>query len=565
MAVLSGQWLTPLPATAVVSNSSRQSVIDAYNIEFNRIEPASGWSGDQTTCNAGSTVSAYKTSVLQRVNWYRAQAGLGPVTLSAQNTAAAQAAALYQSRQGSLSHVISGGTPCHSSEASTGSLRSNLALGMSGVGAINGYITDDGSNNTAVGHRAWIFSRTLGTVATGDVERKDGYLAANALYVVGDTVPAVTPRDGYVAWPNPGYFPDAVLPQRWSFHPVESVDFSSAQVTLTGPSGAVATTVVHRSGYLVFETPVAASVTADTTYSVTITGASGGRSWTYGVTLVDVNTPPRYTGASGWSRSTCAAVGTVVRKPSFTDDRGFTATLVEGPGDTDNQKFVIAANGTISTAVELPLDQTQYSVRVRATDTDGAVVETTEGFTLTAAATSSTPCPVRSVRATNTGGKLAVSWDAPRTGDGHSYSVFTDPPTAGCSTGKTTCTISVQSTRAYRISVYAVRNSVLSDVVSLDVPAGGSAGETDSSVPSVTTTVPAPKTLRRATRYPLSRVMKIPAGTRVTSTTGRCRMLGDKKTLLTTTAGTCRVAVTTSRRLNGRTVRTVTRAVFKVT
>jgi uncharacterized protein YkwD len=558
VAVLSGQWLTSLPASAV-DNSARQAVIDAYGTEFNRMEPASGWAGDQETCTAGSTVSAYKTSVLQRVNWYRAQAGLAPVTLSAQNTAAAQAAALYQSRQGSLSHVISPGTPCYSSEASTGSLKSNLALGMSGVGAINGYITDDGSNNTAVGHRAWIFSRTLGTVATGDVQRKDGYWDANALYVVGDTVPAVTPRDGYVAWPNPGFFPDAVLPQRWSFHPVESVDFSSAQVTLTGPSGAVATTIVHRSGYLVFETPVSGSVTADTTYSVAITGAGGGRSWSYSVTLVDVNTPPRYTGASGWSRSTCTAVGTVVRKPGFTDDRGFTASLVEGPGDTDNAKFAIAADGTISTAVELPLDQTKYSVRVRATDKDGAAVETIEGFTLTAAAASTTPCPVRSVRATNSGGKLTVSWDPPRAGDGLGYSVYTDPPTMGCSTTKTTCTITASSSKKYVVKVYATKNSFLSQDVSLEVPAATDGTATTTTSPGTTT-----KSLKAGTRYSLSKVMRIPAGTRVVSTSGRCRMLRDKKTLQTMSAGTCKVTVRTSRKTGGRTVRSTTRATFTV-
>lgn len=119
MAVLSGQWLTSLPASAV-DNSARQAVIDAYSTEFNRMEPASGWAGDQETCTAGSTVSAYKTSVLQRVNWYRAQAGLAPVILSAQNTAAAQAAALYQSRQGSLSHVISAGTPATAARPARG-------------------------------------------------------------------------------------------------------------------------------------------------------------------------------------------------------------------------------------------------------------------------------------------------------------------------------------------------------------------------------------------------------------------------------------------------------------
>jgi hypothetical protein len=129
----------------------------------------------------------------------------------------------------------------------------------------------------------------------------------------------------------------------------------------------------------------------------------------------------------------------------------------------------------------------------------------------------------------------------------------------GCSTTKTTCTITASSSKKYVVTVYATKNSFLSQDVSLEVPAATDGTATTTTSPGTTT-----KSLKAGARYSLSKVMRIPAGTRVVSTSGRCRMLRDRKTLQTTSAGTCKVTVRTSRKTGGRTVRSTTRATFTV-
>ena len=551
------------PARAVVVNSDRAAVIAAFEAEFNRTEPISAWAGSQTACTVGSTSGAYQQSVLQRVNWYRAQAGLPPVTYASQNTAAAQAAALYQSRSRTLSHFISDGTPCYSSAASEGSARSNLALGSSGVRAIDLYIIDPGANNTFVGHRQWILGRTLGDIATGDVEAVEGYSAANALYVVGTTVPAATPRDGFVAWPSPGYFPDAVVPQRWSFTPTETVNFSAAQVTLTGPTGTVPTSIVHADSYIVFETNVSSSVTTDTTYRVTITGVSDGRTRSYDVTLVDVNAAPRSSGSVSYSESTCAPIGAKVAAETFADVDGdaVTVTLVSGEGDTDNSRFTVSSKGVISIASELPSDQTSYRVRLRATDARGAMLDKQVTLSLTSARSATKPCSVRNARATRSGQKITVSWDHPIVGSGLNYLIYVNSGSGYCETKSTSCTITAAKADSYLIQIYAKSGSEWSTATELTLTGSGSG----SSTPTTTPAPPAVTTLKRSKTYTITKVMKIPVGTRTFTTSGPCKMSRTKKSLMTTSKkGTCKVAVTTSRKVKGKTVKTTTRASFRI-
>ncbi|MFZ9445196.1 MAG: CAP domain-containing protein [Ilumatobacteraceae bacterium] len=559
------------PVDAAVDSTSRAAVISAYEAEFNRLEPESAWAGSQADCSPGTTTAEYQASVLQRVNWYRSQAGLPPVTYDGQYTAAAQAAALYQSRQGSLSHAITAGTPCYSAAASEGSMRSNLHLGVRGVRAIDGYIVDPGANNTPVGHRQWILSRTLGTIATGDVDSAGTYMRANALFVVTPTVPAATPRDGYVAWPNPGYFPDAVVPERWSFTPAGTTDFSAAQVSVTGPSGAVAATIVHAAGHLVFETKVPASVTADSPYRVSITGASGGQSWTYDVTLVDVNSAPRTGGTVSWGTTTCASVGTPVWKQVFVDDDPYAVRAVSGVGDSDNTLFSVDTDGTIRVGTELPRDRTAFSIRVRATDSKGAATETRVPITMKDPSTMTSPCPPRNVKVTLSGGRLSITWDAPAAGSGFTFRVYTKPATSGCSTTSTGCVISTSVTSALVVSVYAVRKdewSVPADITVSGRTSGGGGADSNGStttVPPNNNSVTKVKRLKKSTRYSITRVMRIPPGTRAFRTSGSCRMTGSNTVLSTrSTKGTCTVTVVTALKSGGRTVRTTTRATFTV-
>ena len=535
-------------------------MIDSYNAEFSRIEPASSWNGDRSSCNGGTTANDYQTSVLSRVNWYRRTVGLNAVTYDSAAQQKVQAAALYQSVAGKLSHYIEPGTTCYSDAAADGSMTSNLALGVHGTRAIDMYIVDPGPNNAAVGHRRWIMSPTLKAVATGDIEASGSFYAANALSVVGDTVPSVVPVGTPITWPSAGYFPDALVPARWSFTTAqESGTFTNATVTVTGPAGPVATTVEFTSnGTIVFLPGVTSRVSADTTYRVDISGVTGASrsGYNYEVTLVDVNEAPRFGGSSGYRVPNCSPIGTDVIRPIVLDDSAATnLSLIAGLGDTDNRYFKI--NGLyVSIATELPAAQSSYSGRVRATDTQGAAVETTLAFTLPAADTEDVTCPVRNVTVTDVAGAVKVSWDAPKGPTGGTFHIATDPDGGYCKTTALSCTLNnLTKAKTYTLKVYYSRGSWWSDSVTVTHTVGGTS--------TVKSTLPE---LKRKRTYTLAKIMTIPAGTKRYSVSGPCK-LNRGRTKLTTTsrAGRCTVKIVAKTSRNGKTKTTTRTTKFSVT
>ena len=96
-------------------------------------------------------------------------AGLGTVTESAIYSQRNQDAAVMMAAEGSLSHTPVGGWSCYTADGATAAGRSNLALGLSGVGAIDAYMQDFGANNTGVGHRRTMLYPQVQEMGTGDV------------------------------------------------------------------------------------------------------------------------------------------------------------------------------------------------------------------------------------------------------------------------------------------------------------------------------------------------------------------------------------------------------------
>jgi len=238
---------TPLLVLAVDGTSSdpwldatnRQAVIDSYTAEFDQTVPDMGWTGDHETCETGATNAAFRSATIDRVNWFRAAAGLPPVTESAESSAIAQQAVLTTALAppGGLSHHPSPDQACYSQAAYDASNRSNLYKGRSGPNAIDGYMTDWGAPNVSAGHRNWILSPTATQFGTGDAQWvQDAGSSANVLLVVeSDEVlaapnPMIREPRGFVAWPNSGFVPAEVVFPRWSFS-LRNADFSRATVT----------------------------------------------------------------------------------------------------------------------------------------------------------------------------------------------------------------------------------------------------------------------------------------------------------------------------------------------
>jgi uncharacterized protein YkwD len=217
------------------SQGARTAAVRAFQQDYlGTAGVAPAWTGSHATCTPGSTASNFRSAVLRRINYYRALAGV-PAQISWDDglSAKAQAAALLMSANGSLSHSPPSDWSCYSSGAKEAAGSSDLSLGAFGPESIDMYMRD-GGGNSAVGHRRWILYPQTQRMGTGDVPRVASYASSNALWVIDSNYGQARPatRDGYVAWPPPGYIPYQIVYARWSFA-YPGADFSNASVTMT--------------------------------------------------------------------------------------------------------------------------------------------------------------------------------------------------------------------------------------------------------------------------------------------------------------------------------------------
>ncbi len=306
---LAEQLSQPQPlgiATISFDPQSRSQVALAYqNIFLPQGAVPIGWTGNVGACNAGTTTTAYRQATIDRVNYYRTQAGLpGSVSLfgGSQSSGTQQAALMFSANQ-LLSHSPPNTWLCWTQAGRDAAGSSNIALGYgnnaaAGTGAVGLYMDDHGSSNSAVGHRRWVLYPPQVKMDSGSIPYSPQY-ASNALWVLGafGTRP---PTPNGVAWPSRGYLPWQLLPavsKRWSFS-WNGANFASATVSMTRngvPLGVPAYEPIA-TGYgdntLVW-IPQGVTYTqpaADVTYRVTITGISGSgapSSISYDVIVID--------------------------------------------------------------------------------------------------------------------------------------------------------------------------------------------------------------------------------------------------------------------------------------
>ena len=230
-----------------VAPASREQAREFYNTVYQASAGVpSGWTGSVPLGIAGTTSQAFKDAVNRRVNYFRAMAGV-PATIAFSDAFSAedQQAALMASANASTVHNPPTSWFDYTAAGAEAAGASNLALGLveEGPTAIVGYMTENGSDNAAVGHRRWVLYPPETLMGTGDVDGGDPtQYAANALWVL-DTAsfasPAPAPRDGFVAWPPPGYVPYTLVFPRWSFS-YPGADFTAATVSMTRNGAAVA-------------------------------------------------------------------------------------------------------------------------------------------------------------------------------------------------------------------------------------------------------------------------------------------------------------------------------------
>ncbi|MFV0257273.1 MAG: CAP domain-containing protein [Acidimicrobiales bacterium] len=231
----------PLEGGGWYDTSDRQAMVAAYRVAFGPADPPLEWAGDQASCRAGISSAASHRATIDRVNVYRALAGV-PATVTEDPALSdqAQQTALMMSAEGLLSHEPGTDFACASPAGIAGAANSNLYLGRTGPDAVDGYIEDPGDHNTDVGHRATILHPPTRSMGVGDVDAGPTATSANALWVFDDQVFAdsvgagVTPMrepGRFVAWPPRGYVPSPLVHPRWSFTRA-GVDVSGARISM---------------------------------------------------------------------------------------------------------------------------------------------------------------------------------------------------------------------------------------------------------------------------------------------------------------------------------------------
>ena len=266
---------------------------------------ASGWNGNVTNCVAGTTTATFKESVLRRINYYRAMAGLpSSTTLDATFNGNVQEAALMMSANTNLSHFPPPSWPCFSVIGSNAAANANIAIGSSGPSAVDGFMRDQGAGNAAVGHRRWLLYPQTQIFGTGDLPAAGRFSSANAIWVFDGNYGGARPpvRDGFVAWPPPGFVPSPVTFNRWSFS-FPGANFGGTTVTVTSNGvaitapietvtpGAGEETIVFRPGSRSGDATTPYPVpTSDTVYQVTLNNVligANSSNFTYRVTVFD--------------------------------------------------------------------------------------------------------------------------------------------------------------------------------------------------------------------------------------------------------------------------------------
>ena len=283
---------------------------------------ADGFTGDVDNCIPGVTSALFKEAVLLRVNYFREMAGVPDgVTFDTTKNAKSQEAALIMSANEDLSHEPPETWDCWTQDGDEAAGASNLSLGNYGWDAVFSQMRDNGTNNSAAGHRRWIVFPPTEVMGTGDIPASNNFPPSNSLWVldlpnISNDVPI---RDSdavnglpFVAWPPPGFVPYQIAFPRWSFAiPNASVganaDFSSATVTMTQGGDVIATDIEPLSSGIGDNTLVWVAdgldpsnstaawpkPNADTTYQVSINNVlvdGGTHDFSYEVTLFDPST-----------------------------------------------------------------------------------------------------------------------------------------------------------------------------------------------------------------------------------------------------------------------------------
>jgi hypothetical protein len=115
-----------------IDTSSRAAVTQLYNTQYLGSQGVpTGWTGNLTTGDPGTTTAAFKETVKDRIDFYRSLAGLdNMIAFDPVHTQKDQAAALMSSANNGVSHDPPANWQFRTADAVEAAAHSNLSLGV---------------------------------------------------------------------------------------------------------------------------------------------------------------------------------------------------------------------------------------------------------------------------------------------------------------------------------------------------------------------------------------------------------------------------------------------------
>ena len=168
------------------------------------------WNGRVGGCNQGTIDSEIQNKVVDRINYFRRNAGVPEVLFDEATNEYCQKAALMMTANNALSHEPSKTWRCWSSEGAYAAKHSLLIKEANTSMAVT-YIMDD--KNPSAGNRRWLLypnGRVYGHGSTNDYA---------VIWVLDDSGSADTAEymSKPISWPPKGYLPQLMLMENWTF------------------------------------------------------------------------------------------------------------------------------------------------------------------------------------------------------------------------------------------------------------------------------------------------------------------------------------------------------------
>ena len=235
------------------------------------------WTGNVMSCDAGDMAPSARAAALSSLNVYRWLADLPAITTDPQKDMEAQACALLQRANNSLSHNPPSSWTCYMDVGAKAAGRCNISSGPA-VSSVDGYMIDPG-NETTIGHRRWILSNSIGPTGIGGTDRHSCLMTTGSMRV----------GKAWQAWPGPGIIPiqatqmgfgnwvQSLDSTGWTVQS-DTVNLGSATVTVTSDGMDMPVTVTqlmpgYGSRYAFRFNPMGWKTTAGKTYTVEVNGA----------------------------------------------------------------------------------------------------------------------------------------------------------------------------------------------------------------------------------------------------------------------------------------------------